>query len=138
MTKAPSLLAKANKSATTLNYAVELTQLASSIGFDWPDVEGVIKKIHEELNEVQYEIDNGELAERLHDEIGDVLFACTNLARHLNIDPDTALQSTNNKFKRRFEFIENQVLAQKKLLTDCSLDELDALWVKAKLLEIKA
>lgn len=138
MTKAPSLLAKANKSATTLNYAVELTQLASSIGFDWPDVEGVIKKIHEELNEVQYEIDNGELAERLHDEIGDVLFACTNLARHLNIDPDSALQSTNNKFKRRFEFIENQVLAQQKSLTDCSLDELDALWDKAKLLEIKA
>jgi nucleoside triphosphate diphosphatase len=138
MTKAASLLAKANKSATTLNYAVELTQLASSIGFDWPDVEGVIKKIHEELNEVQYEIDNGELAERLHDEIGDVLFACTNLARHLNIDPDSALQSTNNKFKRRFEFIENQVLAQQKLLTDCSLDELDALWDKAKLLEIKA
>jgi len=138
MTKAPSLLAKANKSATTLNYAVELTQLASSIGFDWPDVEGVIKKIHEELNEVQYEIDNGELAERLHDEIGDVLFACTNLARHLNIDPDSALQSTNNKFKRRFEFIENQVLAQQKSLTDCSLDELDALWDKAKLLEVKA
>jgi len=138
MTKAPSLLAKANKSATTLNYAVELTQLASSIGFDWPDVEGVIKKIHEELNEVQYEIDNGELAERLHDEIGDVLFACTNLARHLNIDPDSALQSTNNKFKRRFEFIENQVLSQQKSLTDCSLDELDALWDKAKLLEVKA
>jgi nucleoside triphosphate diphosphatase len=137
MNKTPSLLDKANKSATTLNYAIELTQLAASIGFDWPDIEGVIKKIHEELNEVQYEVDNGELAERLHDEIGDLLFACTNLARHLNIDPDSALESTNNKFKRRFEFIENQVLAQKKSLTDCSLDELDALWDKAKLLEIK-
>jgi nucleoside triphosphate diphosphatase len=137
MNKTPSLLDKANKSATTLNYAVELTQLAASIGFDWPDIEGVIKKIYEELNEVQYEVDNGELAERLHDEIGDLLFACTNLARHLNIDPDSALESTNNKFKRRFEFIENQMLAQEKSLTDCSLDELDALWDKAKILEIK-
>jgi ATP diphosphatase len=132
-----SLLDKANKSVATLNYAVELTQLAATIGFDWPDVEGVINKIHEELNEVQYEIDNGKITERLHDEIGDLLFACTNLARHLNIDPDSALESTNNKFKRRFEFIENQVLAQNKSLTDCSLDELDALWDKAKLLETK-
>jgi nucleoside triphosphate diphosphatase len=137
MKKITSLLDKADKSATTLNYAVELTQQASSIGFDWPDIEGVIDKIHEELNEVQYEIDNGELAERLHDEIGDLLFACTNLARHLNIDPDSALASTNNKFKRRFEFIESQVLAQEKSLSDCNLDELDALWDKAKLLEIK-
>ena len=135
--KPASLLDKADKATATLNYAVELTQLAATVGFDWPDVEGVINKIHEELNEVQYEIDNGKVAERLHDEIGDLLFACTNLARHLNIDPDSALQSTNNKFKRRFEFIENQVLAQNKSLTDCSLDELDALWDKAKLLETK-
>jgi len=135
MNKATSLLDQADKSATTLNYAVELTQLASSIGFDWPDVTGVISKIHEELNEVQYEIDNGELAERLHDEIGDVLFACTNLARHLNIDPDSALQSTNDKFKRRFEFIEQQVSAQNKTLSECDLLELDALWEQAKLLE---
>jgi nucleoside triphosphate diphosphatase len=137
MNKTPSLLNKANKSATTLNYAVELTQLAASVGFDWPEISGVIDKIHEELNEVQYEIDNGKITERLHDEIGDLLFACTNLARHLNIDPDSALKSTNNKFKRRFEFIENQVLTQEKSLTDCNLDELDALWDKAKLLEIK-
>jgi len=135
MSKPSSLLDKATEASPTLNYAVELTQLASTIGFDWPDVEGVISKIHEELNEVQYEIQNGQIPERLHDEIGDLLFACTNLARHLNVDPDSALNSTNAKFKRRFEFIEQQISAQHKTLAECDLAELDDLWDKAKLLE---
>lgn len=135
MKKPPSLLDKANESASTLNYAVELTQQASTIGFDWPDVEGVINKIHEELNEVQHEIQHGLIPDRLHDELGDLLFACTNLARHLNIDPVAALSSTNDKFKRRFEYIEQQVSAQNKTLADCDLAELDALWDQAKLLE---
>ena len=137
MSKAPSILAKANESTATLNYAVELTKIAANIGFDWPDINGVIGKIHEELNEVQYEIKNGQTPERLHDEIGDLLFACTNLARHLNIDPDTALNSTNDKFKRRFEFIEQHVSAQNKTLVECDLAELDALWDEAKTLEKK-
>ncbi len=135
MSKANSLLDKASKETPTLNYAVELTQLASTIGFDWPDVTGVISKIHEELNEVQYEIQHGLIPERLHDELGDLLFACTNLARHLNVDPDAALISTNDKFKRRFEFIEQHVSAQNKTLSEHNLAELDALWEQAKLLE---
>lgn len=135
MKKPPSLLDKANESASTLNYAVELTQQASTIGFDWPDVEGVINKIHEELNEVQHEIQHGLIPDRLHDELGDLLFACTNLARHLNIDPDTALNSTNDKFKRRFKYIEQQISARNKTLADCDLVELDALWNEAKSLE---
>ena len=135
MSNAASILAKANESAATLNYAVELTTLAANIGFDWPDINGVISKIHEELNEVQHEFQNGQIPERLHDEIGYRLFACTNLARHLNVDPDLALNSTNDKFKRRFEFIEQQISAQNKTLAECDLAELDALWDKAKLLE---
>ncbi len=135
MSQAPSLLEQADKSSATLNYAVELTKTAAKVGFDWPTVEGVIAKIHEELNEVQHEIALGEIPERLHDEIGDLLFACTNLARHLNVDPETALQSTNTKFRRRFEFIEHQVAKQNKAMTDVSLEDLDALWDQAKLLE---
>mgnify|MGYP000438572800 CR=1 FL=1 len=135
--KKPPLLSEADESIPSLNYAITVQKLAASVGFDWPDISGVIDKIHEELNEVQYEIDNGKITERLHDEMGDLLFACINLARHLNIDPESALNSTNNKFKRRFEFIENQVLAQDKTLAGCTLDELDVLWDKAKLLETK-
>ena len=135
MSKPSSLLDKASKETPTLHYAVELTNLASTIGFDWPDVKGVISKIHEELNEVQHEIEHGLIPERLHDELGDLLFACTNLARHLNVDPDAALTSTNDKFKRRFKFIEQQVSAQNKTLSECDLAELDALWDQAKLLE---
>ncbi|OUR63646.1 nucleotide pyrophosphohydrolase [Methylophaga sp. 42_25_T18] len=137
MSKPRSLLDKAGETTPTLNYAVELTRLASTVGFDWPDVEGVISKIHEELNEVQHEIQHGLIPERLHDEIGDLLFACTNLARHLHVDPDTALISTNDKFKRRFEFIEQHVSAQNKTLAECDLAELDALWDQAKTLEKK-
>lgn len=137
MSKAKSLLDNAEDSSPTLSYSAELTRVASTIGFDWPDVGGVIDKIHEELNEVQYEINTGSSSSRLHDEIGDLLFACTNLARHLNVDPETALQSTNNKFKRRFEYIEQHVAAQNKTLSGCELAELDALWNQAKTLEQK-
>jgi len=136
MSKVTSLLDDATD-ITTLNHAVELTKLAATVGFDWPNVNGVISKIHEELNEVQHEIQHGLIPERLHDELGDLLFACTNLARHLNVDPEAALHSTNDKFKRRFEFIERQISAQNKTLEECALAELDALWDQAKVLEKK-
>lgn len=135
--KTKSLLANVAQSQTPLALSISIQQLAASVGFDWPEIEGVINKIHEELGEVQHEINNHAQPERLKDEIGDLLFACTNLARHLNIDPDNALLSTTDKFKHRFEFIEQQVLKQNKTLADCDLAELDALWNQAKTLENK-
>ncbi|NOQ81793.1 MAG: nucleotide pyrophosphohydrolase [Methylophaga sp.] len=127
-----SLLAQADTSLPQLNYAVELEQLAASVGFDWPNIDGIIHKIHEEIDEVKAEIDIPNNQARLLDEMGDLLFACTNLARHLNIDPEEALKAGNQKFYRRFSQLEQIVKEQNKEFTQLSLDELDALWEEVK------
>ncbi len=118
-----------------LKQAVAITNTVSQVGFDWPNTDGVIDKIKEELAEVQHEINTQGSAERIQDEVGDLLFAVSNLARHLNIDPQQALQGTNQKFIRRFNYIENKVFQQNKRLTDYSLSELDQYWNEAKQLE---
>lgn len=119
--------------ATTsvLRDAVTLQQAAAGVGFDWQDLHGIVDKIQEELTEVTDEIDAGDPA-RLQDEIGDLIFAVTNLARHLAIDPDEALAGCNSKFQRRFVFIEQQLESQGKTAADVPLTELDRLWEQAK------
>lgn len=114
-----------------LNYAVALQQAASSVGFDWDDIAGIIGKIHEETDEVAVELVDADPM-RLQDEIGDLLFAITNLARHLQVDPQKALQQTNQKFQQRFAFIENELNVQGKNLQKATLAEMDALWEIAK------
>ncbi|HAO24537.1 MAG: nucleotide pyrophosphohydrolase [Methylophaga sp.] len=131
-----SLLASADKELPALQYAVELQKTAAQIGFDWPHIDGVIAKIHEELDEVAAELDDRDQT-KLQEEIGDLLFAITNLARHLNIDPQQAIQQCNQKFLRRFRYIETQIFKQQKTLKTASLDELDALWDEAKSIEKK-
>lgn len=126
-----SLLDSANKKLPSLRYAVALQRTAAQVGFDWPTIDGVIAKIHEELDEVAAELDDGNAA-RLQEEIGDLLFAITNLARHLQIDPELAIEQANAKFLRRFTYIEKQIAAQGKSLESASLDELDRLWDVAK------
>lgn len=114
-----------------LTAAVKLQQKAGKVGFDWNDPRAVIAKIREEIGELEEEIANGD-ANRLEGEMGDVLFAVANLARHLDIDPEAALRRTNNKFRKRFAHIENAVARQGKSLTDCSLEEMEILWQEAK------
>jgi len=126
------LLDKADETQATLNYAVKLQLLAAQVGFDWPDINGVIDKINEELDEVIVETHIPNNQDRLHDEIGDLLFACTNLARHLNIDPEQALRSGNQKFYRRFTALEQQLIQQNKTFEDTSLKQLDRLWEQVK------
>lgn len=125
----PSLLNAADKQLPSLRYAVELQKTAASIGFDWPHIDGVIAKIHEELDDAD--------PKKLQEEIGDLLFAITNLARHLDVNPEQAIEQCNQKFLRRFQFIETQIIQQGKSLQTASLDELDGLWDKAKLTEKK-
>lgn len=132
MAKDKSLLAQADTSLPQLNYAVELEQLAATVGFDWPNIEGVFDKIYEEISEVKAEIGIPNNQARLLDEIGDLLFACTNLARHLNIDPEEALKAGNQKFYLRFSQLEQIVKDQNQDIKQLSLDELDALWEKVK------
>lgn len=126
-----SLLDDVPNTLPGLAVGVKLQQKASKVGFDWNDPKAVISKIREELDEVEAELkDNNK--DKLTDEIGDVLFAMANLARHLDIDPDTALRSTNQKFRKRFSYIERSLTQSGKKIEDVDLDTMESLWVKAK------
>lgn len=115
-----------------LTRSVKLQRRASRIGFDWPSPDQVLEKITEELEEVRAELTGDNDLERITEEMGDLLFACTNLARHLGVDPETALRYANQKFERRFRQIEAELRMQGRDPADTPLEELDALWEQAK------
>jgi len=108
--------------------AAKLQKRAASVGFDWPEAEPVYDKIEEEIQEVKEATDQ----EHIEEEIGDLLFAVVNLARHKQVNPEAALQRANEKFKSRFQNIEQRLSERDKHPTDCNLDELEALWQQAK------
>jgi ATP diphosphatase len=114
-----------------LTRAHKLTAKAAKVGFDWPDARQVIDKIREELEEVADAMAEGD-ADMIEDEIGDLIFAVTNLARHLGVDPEGALRRTNAKFERRFGAIESALKRQDRTLDEASLEEMERLWVEAK------
>ncbi len=115
-----------------LQRAFRLQNRAARVGFDWPDTEPVVGKIREEVDELAHELACGSDQTRLTDEVGDLLFAVANLARHLGIDPEAALSGTNGKFVRRFTEIERSLEKVGKSLDEASLDEMEAIWVAAK------
>ncbi len=112
-----------------LNRALKLQKRAANVGFDWSDIKPVIEKINEEVIELEVEIKRGDKV-RMANELGDLLFSCVNLARHLKLDPETSLRGANQKFKRRFESME--LLAGKTKIEDYSADQLELLWGKVK------
>ena len=112
--------------------ALKLQQRAARVGFEWPDVMPVFDKLHEELDEVRAEFAAGGDAERLIDEIGDVLFVCVNLARHARVDVSRALRHANAKFERRFRRMEAIAAGAGSTLAGKPLAEQDALWARAK------
>lgn len=126
------LLESADKSKSPLNYAVNLQSIAAEVGFDWPNTDGVIAKIREELEEVIVEIPIEDNQHRLLDEMGDLLFACISLARHLNIDPEQALKAGNQKFYRRFNALEQRLRQQNKTFNDMTVAQLEQLWEQVK------
>lgn len=111
--------------------ALKLQQKAGKVGFDWNNTNSVLAKIREELEEVEAEIKTGETT-NLEGEIGDVLFAAINLARHLDIDPGNALRSCNRKFRTRFAHIENTIGDHGETMESADLDLMERLWVEAK------
>jgi ATP diphosphatase len=115
-----------------LTRAVKLQNRAARVGFDWPDIGGVLAKITEEADELAEARNSGEGAERLAEEYGDLLFVMANLARHLAIDPEAALRAANAKFTRRFKAIESDLATQGRGPADSDLAEMDALWNAAK------
>jgi len=111
--------------------AVKLQRRAARVGFDWPHAADVFLKIDEELFEIKEEMQSGS-AERVSDEIGDLLFAVVNLARHLEADPEAALRHANAKFERRFRQLEAELVRGGGSPAAASLDELEALWQRVK------
>jgi nucleoside triphosphate diphosphatase len=111
--------------------AVKLQEKASTVGFDWNNATLVLDKIEEETREVREALTAGQQAD-IEEEIGDLLFAMANLARHVEVDPEQALASANAKFERRFRAIEIALAARNRSLADATLEEMEALWVAAK------
>jgi tetrapyrrole methylase family protein/MazG family protein len=111
--------------------AYQLTRRAARVGFDWEKIEGVLEKLHEEIEELRVEIAQGK-SPRMEAEVGDLLFAAVNVARFLKIDPEIALKSANRKFVARFRDMELQATRENRKLADLSAAELDVLWNRAK------
>lgn len=118
-----------------LTRAVKLQRRAARVGFDWGSIDPVFDKLDEEIGELRHEVRQGEDADRMEEELGDLLFVAANLARHLRIDPETALRGANAKFERRFRYIEQALAAQGRTPEDALLEEMDALWNAAKAAE---
>lgn len=114
-----------------LTRAAKLQKRAARVGFDWDDWRDVLVKMEEEKNELIDAVASGDRA-HVADELGDLLFCCVNLARFLEVDPETALRGANRKFERRFRFIEQALAEQGRAPQDASLEEMEALWVEAK------
>tara|TARA_R110001592_G_scaffold7032_3_gene39478 strand:+ start:14277 stop:14741 length:465 start_codon:yes stop_codon:yes gene_type:complete len=138
--KKQSILSQVSDDGGLMTKAIQLQYKAAEYGFDWPTIEPVFAKLQEEITELKHELtlsidaceDQEHYQNRLQDELGDVLFCCMNLARFLKVDPSEALRSTNEKFERRFSYIESSVAQEGKQMKDLSLQELDKVWDKAK------
>ena len=109
--------------------AGKLTKKAAKVGFDWVNTEQIFDKLNEETIELKSAIAENK---NIEEEVGDLLFVVVNLARKLDVEPETALKKTNRKFRRRFNFIETTLENQGKTLEESSLEEMDALWNEAK------
>ena len=133
----PSLLDGVPTPLPGLTRAVKLQEKAGRVGFDWADARLVLEKIREETAEVEAELaaPGAEASPELEDEIGDLLFAMANLARHAKVDPEQALRGANAKFERRFRHIERRLTEAGRALEEATLAEMEALWVEAKQLE---
>jgi nucleoside triphosphate diphosphatase len=127
-------LAGISRGLPALARGQKLQQKAAKVGFDWREPKAVLEKIHEEVDEIAAAIDGGD-RDNAKAEIGDLLFAVINLARHLGVDPEGALRQTNVKFERRFAEIERALGTQGKSPQDSTLAEMDALWDAAKAAE---
>jgi MazG family protein len=120
-----------------LTRAEKLQKRAARIGFDWPEAAPVIDKVEEELSELKAELGEPRKPERLDEEMGDLLFACANLARHLGVEPEGALRRANQKFERRFKRMEALAAAERgtgagQVAMPTSLEQLEALWQRVK------
>ncbi len=115
----------------SLQRAYKIQERASRVGFDWDDIEDVIAKVDEELEEVREALASGD-AELFKEELGDLLFAAVNLSRFEKVDPNAALDGASSKFVARFSEVERRIIASGRSMSDCTLGELDAEWDAVK------
>jgi ATP diphosphatase len=155
---APSVLAGVSSKMPALMEAYKLSSRAARVGFDWPELEGLFEKLAEETAELREELKSApvdgppgkgiagsgkpqvppELYARLEDEVGDLFFVLVNIARYLSLDSESALRKANRKFKRRFQWMEEQLSARGRAPQQASMDELERLWQEAKQQEKQA
>ncbi|SFJ05761.1 nucleoside triphosphate pyrophosphohydrolase [Olleya namhaensis] len=126
-----SVLEGVPNSLPALVKASRIQEKVAGVGFDWERPEQVWEKVEEELNEFKVEVEKGD-TDAMEDEFGDVLFSMVNYARFLNINPENALERTNKKFKKRFEYLEQKAKGLNKDLKDMTLGEMDVFWEEAK------
>jgi len=133
-----SLLDGVSKKAPALMEAHQLSTKAARVGFDWEKLEDIFAKLEEEIGELRAAIQTHATSNteadhaRVREEIGDLLFAATNIARHLEVEPEAALKLTNRKFRRRFGYIEKRLRERKQEFDGTTLDEMESLWQEAK------
>jgi len=125
------LLASVPRSMPALVEAQQISSKAAGAGFDWDDVEQVIAKLHEELDELRRARDGADPTE-IADELGDMLFVIVNIARFLKVDPEQALRGTNAKFRRRFGYVEERLGSRGRKLAESNIAEMEELWQEAK------
>ena len=129
----PGALDGVARALPALMRAEKIQKRAARVGFDWATIGPVIDKIEEELTELRAELEAGKVEHaKVADELGDVLFAVANLARHCKVDPEVALRATNNKFEKRFRHIERRLAETGRKPSDASLKEMESLWQEAK------
>jgi MazG family protein len=123
------------KNLPAFHEAHQISSRAARAGFDWPDIEGIFDKLTEETRELREAMTPSAVAgrdQRIEDEIGDILFCVVNIARHLNVDSESALKRSNRKFKTRFRHMEAALAAEGRRLEDTSLVDMEKFWQKAK------
>jgi NTP pyrophosphatase (non-canonical NTP hydrolase) len=117
--------------------ARKISGIAANVGFDWPTLDGILKKCVEEIGELEEAV-NSKSGEEIFGEFGDILFALSNLGRHLGLDPEEALNESTRRFVQRFRLVEEQVIKSKREWKDFTLEELDEMWEKAKRKEVQS
>ena len=132
-----SVLEGVSKDSPSLSRAYHLTRKASRVGFDWPNIEGVLNKLDEEIGELREALSLQE-RRKIREEIGDILFVMANVSRFLEIDPEKALKKTIDKFLSRFHYVETSLQRSGKPLHESSLVEMDRLWEESKRKEKKS
>lgn len=126
-----SILAGVANALPALKRSQKLQQRAARAGFDWPNIAPVFDKVEEEIEEIKQAIEQNN-QQHIKEEIGDLLFACVNLARHLQVDSEEALRMGNSKFEKRFYYIEETLANMGKQMQQCSLQQLEEIWQQSK------